>query len=239
VDNFGRPLTDDASEPHYAFSVVGGLPMASYAATAAGGFPIGPWLPDDATSAWISPTTTTLAPENFDILYHTTFNLKGLNPAEAAIHGWIAADDQIKDILLNGQSTGQASPPGAQPFLTWQAFAITSGFQPGSNTLTFVTRNGPGVDNPTGLRVELYGWATPPPLLKLNIAYNSRGTTISFGSLPHKQYFLEHTDKLSVPRMWVREPGGVSPGAYQTQLFDFVLHGARDPIRFYRVIEAP
>lgn len=238
VDNFDRPLPEDAIDPHYVFSVVGGQPMPSFVATAAGGFPIGPWLPDNTASAWISPTTTTFAPPDFDILYQTTFNLKGLNPAGATIRGWVAADDQVKDILLNGQTTGQASPPGAEPYLTWQAFAITSGIQPGANTLTFVTRNGTGGDNPTGLRVEMCGWATPPSLLHLDVAYGQGGTTISWGSLPHKRYFLEHSPSPSGP--WVREPaGGILPGAYQAQVTEFTIHGARDPIRFYRVIEAP
>jgi PA14 domain/HYR domain len=238
VDVLGRPLTDNAIDPHYLFSVVGGQPMVSFIATAAGGFPIGPWLPDNTASAWISPTTSTLAPQDFDILYDTAFNLKGLNTAGAVIHGWVAADNQLVDIRLNGQSTGQATALGGEPFTRWQAFAITSGILPGANTLTFVTRNGTGGDNPTGLRVEMCGWATPPPLLKMNIAYNSRGTIIGWGSLPHKQYFLEHTDKLSGP--WVREPtGGIFPGAYQAQFTDLTFHGGRDPIRFYRVIEAP
>ena len=241
VDNLGRPLTEDAIDPHYMFSVVGGQPMASFVATAAGGFPIGPWLPDNTASAWISPTMNTYAPQDFDILYQTTFNLKGLNTAGAAIHGWVAADDQVKDILLNGQSTGQATPPtalGGEPFTSWQVFTILSGIQPGANTLTFVTRNGTGGDNPTGLRVQMCGWGTPPPLLKVNIAYNNRGTTISWGSLPHKQYFLEHSPSPAGP--WVREPaGGIFPGAYQAQITDPAPRGVRDPIRFYRVIEAP
>ena len=238
VDNLGRPLTEDAIDPHYVFSVVGGQPMSSFVATAAGGFPIGPWLPDNTASAWISPTMNTLAPQDFDILYQTTFNLKGLNTAGAVIHGWVAADNQVNDILLNGQSTGQATPPGAEPFLTWQAFAITSSIQPGANTLTFVTRNGTGGENPTGLRVQMCGWATPPPLLQLGISYGRQSTAITWGTLPHKRYFLEHTDNLNAP--WVRElVGGIFPGAYQAQISDPPRFIRREPTRFYRVVEEP
>jgi hypothetical protein len=143
-------------------------------------------------------------------------------------------DDQLVDILLNGQSSGQ--PVAAGAFTSWQAFAITSGILPGANTLTFVTRNGTGGDNPTGLRVQMCGWATPPPLLKLNLGFDRRGPVVSWGSLPHKQYSLEHTDNLS--GTWVREPA-FNPGAYQAQFIDFRFLGPRDAIRFYRVIEAP
>ena len=154
--------------------------------------------------------------------------------AGAAIHGWLSVDDQLVDILLNGQSTGQ--PLGGGGFTSWQAFAITSGIQPGVNTLTFVTWNGSVGDNPTGLRVEMCGWATPPPLLKLDLAYGQRTVTVSWGSLPHKQYFLEHTDNLS--GTWVREPC-FFPGAYEAQVIERYFRVPRDPIRFYRVIEAP
>ncbi|HKX63342.1 MAG TPA: PA14 domain-containing protein [Verrucomicrobiae bacterium] len=236
VDGLGRPLAEDASDPHYVMPFPGGLTTVPWVATAAGGFPIGPWLLDNPDSAWIAPTFNTYAIPNADIRYETTFNLSGLNPAGAAIHGWVAVDDQLVDILLNGQSIAQATTVGPGAFTSWQAFAITSGIQPGVNTLTFIVRNGPGGDNPTGFRVQMCGWATPPPLLNLNIATDSLSTRIWWGSLPHKQYFLEHTDNLS--GTWVRE-AGFYPGAYQAQVTEHHFRVPRDPIRFYRVMEAP
>ena len=241
VDDLNRPLMDNASDPHYVMPVAGGLPTAPLVATAAGGFPIGPWLPDDIASAWIAPTANTYAAQDSIFVYETTFNLGGLNVSGAAIDGWVAADNGLVNILINGVSTGQSTPPtalGGEPFSTWQAFAITSGIQPGANTVAFVTRNGTGRDNPTGLRVEMCGWATPPPLLHLSLAYGRRNVAVSWGSLPHKQYFLEHTDKLSRP--WVRQPGvAYSPGVYQAQIVEDYFRVARDPIRFYRVVEGP
>jgi hypothetical protein len=60
------------------------------------------------------------------------------------------------DILINGVSTGQT----AGGYSAFTPFAITSGFAPGSNTLTFVTTNFCcDTSNPTGLRVELVGSA--------------------------------------------------------------------------------
>lgn len=238
VDDLGRPLKENAGDPHYTMPVVGGLTTIPFVATAAGGFPIGPWIPDNSASAWIAPTDSTYASPDVNISYETTFDLKGLLPTGAAIHGWTAADNEIVDILLNGQSTGQATPPGGEPFTNWQTFAITSGIQPGANTLTFVTRNGTGGENPTGLRVQMCGWATPPPLLQLGISYGRRSTAITWGTLPHKRYFLEHTDNLNAT--WVREPvGGIFPGAYQAQISDPPRFIRREPTRFYRVVEEP
>jgi hypothetical protein len=234
VDALGRPLADNDIDLHYGIPA-GGLTAVPWVTTAAGGFPVGPWLPDDDASAWIAPSIDTLAAANANIRYETTFDLSGLNPAGAAIHGWLSVDDQLVDILLNGQSTGQSVAPGG--FTSWAAFAITSGIQPGVNTLTFVTWNGSVGNNPTGLRVEMCGWATPSPLLRLNIASDPLTTRVWWGSLPHKQYFLEHTDNLSGP--WVREPG-FFPGAYQAQRLErYFPRIPRDPVRFYRVFEAP
>ena len=239
VDDLGRPLPENAGDPHYIMPVPGGLTTIPFVATAAGGYPIGPWLPDNSASAWIAPSDTTLALPSVNISYETTFNLRGLNPAGADIHGWVAVDDDLVDILLNGQSTGHTTPIagiGGESYTRWRAFAITSGILPGANTLTFVTRNGPGGDNPTGLRVQMCGWATPPPLMKLNLAYGRRSTTVSWGTLPHKRYFLEHTDNLSGP--WVREPEtGFFSGTYGEQIIELSLFNRRDPIRFYRVVE--
>ena len=236
VDGLGRPLADDATDPHYELPYPGGLTTLPWVATSAGGYPIGPWLPDNADSAWISPVFNTEAAPNTDFRYETTFDLSGLNAAGAVIHGWLATDDQLVDILLNGQSIGSAVTVGPGGFTSWQAFAINAGIQPGANRLAFIVRNGPGGNNPTGLRVQMWGWATPPPLLKLDLALDRRGTTVWWGTLPHKQYSLFHTDNLS--GTWVREPA-FSPGGYRAQISESRILGPRDPIRFYRVEEAP
>ena len=187
VDDLRWPLPENAGDLHYGTTVSGGSTTIPFAATSAGGFPIGPWLPDNLSSAWIAPTADTYSLWDSVNVYETTFNLGGLNVSEAAIYGWVAVDNQLLDILINGVSTGQSTPPsalGGEPYSSWQAFAVTSGIRAGANTLSFVTLNGAGDDNPTGLRVEMCGWATPPPLLKLDLAYDRRNVTISWGSLP-------------------------------------------------------
>ena len=59
VDAFGVPLTDNTPDIHYTFAVpppTGTVPLVT---TAAGGFPIGPWLGDNTTSAWLTPSFDT------------------------------------------------------------------------------------------------------------------------------------------------------------------------------------
>jgi hypothetical protein len=141
------------------------------------GYPIGPWLANAANSKWIGPAAATANsgaddPDNAgyaDYVYQTTFSLAGLDPLTAVINGFWAVDNTGLDILINGISTGQitngiAGDKGEDfGFLAYTPFTITSGFQPGLNTLGFVVRNAayPMLDNPTGLRVDMTGTAEP------------------------------------------------------------------------------
>jgi hypothetical protein len=162
VDAAGKPLADNAKDPHYSMIAV--TPDA-WAATSLGGFPIPPWLGDNVVSAWIAPTLDTYAPSdgagNFNYRYQTTFDLTGFDPASARITGRWSTDNRGTDIQINGTGTGQSSTS----LVAWTSFQITSGFVAGTNRLTFVVNNGdpgapPGSD-PTGLRVEMWGTATP------------------------------------------------------------------------------
>jgi hypothetical protein len=164
VDGAGASRSDGAS-PDLHYTLNGGS-LVTEVGTQAGGFPIGPWLGDSVTSAWIGPLSDArFAGANgatFD--YQTTFNLTGLNPATAVINGRWSTDDQGIDILINGASTGQTTPPSS--YASWTSFAITGGFVSGLNTLDFLVFNlnsdccdYPAGTNPTGLRVEMTGSA--------------------------------------------------------------------------------
>jgi len=238
VGNNGFPLPEDSADPHYQLVAGGAMVGTPLAATASGGFPIGPWLADNTDSGWIAPTPSTDGFPTSYYLYQTTFDLKGLDPSMAAIYGWVSADDFIADIFINGISTGRSSASGPGPFTYWQAFSIAGGFQPGPNTITFLVFNsGLLANNPTGLRVQMSGSAWSKPQLKLDIQYSRSVTTLSWGSLPHKTYFVEHAGDVAGP--WFRDPvSGIFPGNYNAQ-FNDVHRRFVDPVRFYRVIEAP
>lgn len=159
VNASGVSLPDDAKDSHYRL-VLGGTD--AFAATSAGGFPIGPWMGDTAASAWISPSVTTVAPSdgtsNTRYHYETTFDLTGFNPATARLSGRWATDNDGIDILINGTSTGNAN---TAQFPVWTPFAISSGFIAGTNRLTFIVNNGSpgGGGDPTGVRAEVWGSA--------------------------------------------------------------------------------
>jgi hypothetical protein len=120
-------------------------------------FPIPPWLTNGPNSKWIAPRADAgqgNAAGAFN--YRTTFDLTGFNPTTALLMGQFAADNSAI-IKLNGV------PVGASPgFAVFRPFTISTGFITGVNTLDFLVTNDPYASaNPTGLRVEISGTATP------------------------------------------------------------------------------
>lgn len=156
VNNTGTPLSNFSSELHYTLVSVPSGTTSVRVATSANAFPIGPWIGDDAVSAWIGPNSDSQLDGpvgTYD--YRVTFSLAGYNAATAAITGLWATDDAGSGILLNGVSTGYT----AGGFSSFSAFSISSGFVAGTNTLDFLVGNAGG---PTGLRVEMTGTAAVP-----------------------------------------------------------------------------
>jgi len=187
VDAAGRPLTEDAADPHYSLTFGG---TTAYVATEAGGFPIPPWLGTNSMSAWISPSLDTAGLSDglgtYNYSYRTTFLLTGINLATVRLAGRWATDNNGVNILINGTSTGQSN---TNQFASWTPFVITNGFVNGVNTIDFVVNNGgpgspPGSD-PTGLRVELWGsalldCAAVRPAPTLNIARRTENVLLSW-----------------------------------------------------------
>ena len=159
VDSTGTPLSHGTvGDPHYALISVPGGTSATRIITSVGGFPIPPYIGDNALSAWIGPN-------NDDDLngpvgaytYRTTFDLTGFNPSTAAITGSWTTDNNGLNILINGTSLGFTTPFTA--FSSgFFAFSVTSSFVSGVNTLDFVVNNGGG---PTALRIQATGTADP------------------------------------------------------------------------------
>lgn len=158
----GTPLPEDSVDPNVVLVPPGLVTGPAFVTTAAGGFPVGPWLGDNGTSAWLAPAPDTNGPEG-QVHYQTTFNLTGVNPASVVILGRWAVDNDGVDILLNGVPTGNGN---FTSFTDWSEFTLSAAtgetFLPGLNTLTFVTNNGPGA-GPTGIRYEFLS-ATGAPV---------------------------------------------------------------------------
>ena len=158
VNTGGTTLSDNSVDPHYTVDGFLTGPHA-FATTSAQGYPVGPWIGDNSLSTWLSPTVSASGMPWAVYTYTTTFNLTGLDPLSAFISGQWAADDGggLSDIFLNGVSTGFSSGG----FASWTAFSLSSGFQPGVNTLSFRVQNTGG--GPTGVRVEMAGTANAVP----------------------------------------------------------------------------
>ncbi|MEX2188867.1 MAG: PEP-CTERM sorting domain-containing protein [Pirellulales bacterium] len=172
VDAADQPLLRFVDDPHYDLVAgpLGGFPAGPVAvddtAVENGEFPIPPWIPNSATSRWISPKLDGAgnAEEGF-FYFQTTFDLTGLDPSTAVITGLWSTDNTGHEILLNGVATGNpqvGSFPVLSPFEISNALGDT--FLPGINTLTFVVENAPASFNPAGLRVEgMVAHANPVP----------------------------------------------------------------------------
>lgn len=168
VDNSGVPLADNAIDPHYTLSGTGaaaGQGPNAIVTTGAGGFPIGPWLGDDAISAWITPANNTEGPGATDgtaiYKFLTSFTTPG--SGQVTITGLQATDNGLVDVQVDGVS-GVFTPTSFSSFASFSVTADVTGTQ---HTLSFFVQNGQNEGNPNGpigLRVEVSSATyTPEP----------------------------------------------------------------------------
>ncbi len=203
VDDEGNALGDGVDDPHYEI-ILGpsGEPLEDETVPN-DGFPIPPWIENDAASRWIAPpdingaTDATYDPGNY--FYQTSFDLPpDADPAHTAIVGWWAVDDLGGDILLNGIAIPSGVTHGFTG-RTWFAFNSASAASAGTsinqsdNMLVFQVENG-GVDpNPTGCAVNVYSAAVPlgaKPIPGLfNTGVGDDGLPLAPGS-PDPHYFM-------------------------------------------------
>jgi hypothetical protein len=116
-------------------------------------WPISPWMANDSTSKWITPTSSQA--QSFDAwsagtyTYSLRFDLSGYKADSASFSGRLAADNAVV-VLLNNEVISSASG-----FTNWSGFAARGGFVDGVNQLDFVVTNwSQNGGNPSGLRVE-------------------------------------------------------------------------------------
>jgi len=149
LKNTGLGLSGAVDSNYSLSSAVSTTPVITYDSQ----WPIGPWIANDSTSKWITPTASQGA--SFDpwssgtYTYTLTFDLTGYNAASAMFSGRVAADNSVQ-VKLNNSLIGSATG-----FTDWTGFGASSGFVAGVNTLDFVVSNwAQNGGNPTGLRVE-------------------------------------------------------------------------------------
>ena len=150
--NSGTALPQGTLDAHYTLV---SAPAGSTLTPSTTALP-GPWIANDADSTWIGsignqPTGV--------YQYQTSFTLQpGADPASVNIGFDLASDNNLRDILVNGVSTGFSSNLQYGQFTVVELHGVTSAFGPGLNTITFVIDNrdngSPANSGPTGLRID-------------------------------------------------------------------------------------
>ena len=147
----GSVLSPGQADPHYFITSSGGslTVMQNHPA----------WVANDSVSMWIgySAQGTDNQPGG-NYSFSTTFNLAGWLAETAKVSFYVAVDNELLDVKINGVSTGITSI-GHDAFRG--PFTIHSGFVPGTNRIDFLFQNWDIVSNPMGLRVAISGTAIP------------------------------------------------------------------------------
>ena len=150
--NAGTALATGTADPHYTLvSAPAGSTLTSTTAT-----PNPLWVANDADSTWIGST----AEQPTGIYqYQTSFVLQaGADPRSVHIAFDLASDNNLRDILVNGVSTGFASNLQYGQYTHVELDGGTAAFGSGTNTITFVVDNrdlgSPTTSGPTGLRID-------------------------------------------------------------------------------------
>lgn len=154
--------------------------------------------------------------------YKTTFSLTGFDPSTAKIIGNWSTDNNGVSILLNGVDTGNPSTDSGQFSIGFAPFSISSGFQPGINTLEFIVNNN---ELATALRVEMTGTANPVSnVIFLPGALGSR--LYHCNELTEKRiwepHLLKANDELQLMRMDDQAPPGIT---YTRDIIDVIDTG--------------
>src|SRR5262245_39574159 len=103
-----------SGDPHYALNVVPGGTTALRISTSASGFPIPPWVADNASSRWIGPNNSSnMVGPTGGYRYDTTFSLAGFNPSTASVTGNWSSDNNGVNIFINGTPLNFTTTPGA------------------------------------------------------------------------------------------------------------------------------
>ncbi|MCB6185427.1 hypothetical protein LIN78_17940, partial [Leeia sp. TBRC 13508] len=152
VDNNGAALALGVTDSHYTMlSGPTGNSVTSTTSQISGS-----WFANDGDSVWVGSTGT--QPTGL-YQYQTSFTLQaGADPSSVQISFDIGADNFLRDILVNGVSTGISSALGYRTLTHVDLNGVTAAFQSGNNVITFVVENRdagyPTNSGPTGLRID-------------------------------------------------------------------------------------
>ena len=154
VNDSGSPIAYGTADSHYSLI---SAPVGSTSSNNALELSYA-WVRNDADSSWIG--SAGLEPTGV-YKYQTAFTLQaGADPRSVHIDFDIATDNYLRDILVNGVSTGISSNLQYRSLTHLELNGVNAAFQTGANTITFVIDNRdtvtpvPGSAGPTGLRID-------------------------------------------------------------------------------------
>ncbi len=179
LDSNGVVLAAGSQDPHYLITAAAQGPINTGAIVILN-HPA--WLANSAASSWIGVLNPGSANVNAgDYNFRMTFDLTGLEPSTAQISFMVSVDNDMSDVLINGQSAGLSFSGfgGFSPAMT-----ITSGFVDGTNTLEFRMVNGGPAANPAGFRVEFISGTAdlqPPAGTPPTIVTSPASQTVGLG----------------------------------------------------------
>ena len=154
VNDSGSPIAYGTADSHYSLiSAPAGSTSSNNALELSYA-----WVRNDADSSWIG--SAGLEPTGV-YKYQTAFTLQtGADPRSVHIGFDIATDNYLRDILVNGVSTGISSNLQYRSLTHLELNGVNAAFQAGANTITFIIDNRdtvtfqPGSAGPTGLRID-------------------------------------------------------------------------------------
>jgi hypothetical protein len=162
--NTGVNLKAGEPDPHWQAIARSDEPSFKPRAAVVSGGNNSMWLSNQPDrSQWISVIGgDSIMPSNAVYTFRTTFELTGVRPESAILHGQFAADNHVRAIRLNGR---KVSVPrhGYEEFGYCHPFSIDRGFVEGVNELEIEVENSLAASkvdmppNPLGLLVELDG----------------------------------------------------------------------------------
>lgn len=206
VDDNNQQLSGGSLDPHYQMRQVTagsytGNPNWTNAVAMDTSITWGSWIkPADARWIYVADAAN-LGQDWGTYEFSTTFDLTGYDPSTAVLTGnW--AVDQYGTIYLNGNQV--ASLPDGNWNSQLNPFTLTSGFLPGTNTLTFTIRFPDGGDGMVVSGSSLS--ALPLPLL--SITSSNQIFTVTWPTTA-TNFALESTTNLATPN-WVTNVGAVT-----------------------------
>jgi hypothetical protein len=151
--NTGQDVKDGSPDPNWQIVAASNDPAFKPRAAMATKPLSGSWMANEpGESKWISAVAdSSPMPNNATYTFRNSFDLAGLRPQTARLHGQFIADDRVRAIRLNGHNVRVPDHDSGQSDF-FHPFTIGSGFVDGVNVLEIDVENGRSESSPASVR---------------------------------------------------------------------------------------